>query len=263
MKDFGMFPEVVKAIQKHQQNSSCFMELPYENGYTTKLSTDFYETIGILFNIEKDFDIFEVNNGEVSWAFAAAELIRRTRSRIPGSKLIPVNKITAVLLFLFQRPELVSKRNPQEICPLFRIRCPKIQEIISGECPHYAPICLYYKFMGNTYWVKRTTVIEQAKNALDKERVLYGVFETRDNNEWGDHAEYAAVLTGHFELMKGKTEVFFHNFRERKGKSMSGYIDIRSMKKIYDGYFMEKEMTGEEKKAKAKSKYEYSYEYLW
>jgi len=257
VKEFSKYPDVLKEIHYSKENMTCSLEIANEKkDFFPKPTDDFFKTIEQLYDINSDIDLTDKNSqkDDISWAFATAELVRSTRSRIIGAKLISVKKIAALLLYLYQNPKMMHKRNPQEICPLFRIHCPLLQEYQVGECKHYTPVCLFYRLTGNPYWKKTKTVTEQVKDALDKGRVLYGVFESK-NKEWGDYPDYAAVISSHFEGYKGNTEVYFRNFREIKSKAVSAYMDVRNFKKIYDGYHLEKGLSSKEKDYKLKFEY--------
>lgn len=94
--------------------------------------------------------------------------------------------------------------------------------------------------IGNAYWRKTKTVIQQANEALEKKRVLYGIL----NNEEVEN-DSVGLITRSFSF----GEVYFENFGS---KTRSGFVKFNKFKRIYDGYFIDHELTDDEKKYKDK-----------
>lgn len=258
VKEFSPFSDLLKRIPYSKFNFSCPLEvpIPLPSYFQGNQTLDIFESIEFIYNLTSNSGFHSNTNNlktyhhaNISWAFATAEQIRLTRSQIKGSKFISVKKIALVLLYLFQNQKVALKRTPQEICPLFRIRCPEIVAFDYGECPYYFPRCFLYRLIGNDFWRKQKTVIDQAKEALDRGRVLYGMFETTEDDK---KEEIAVVIWNYFLGANGNIEASFRNFGELRSLAFSGHMDIRSFRKIYDGFFVEKELIAGEKESKSK-----------
>ena len=271
VNEFDDFSLIVKEINTLCPNGSISFEVPLaKQHYFINNSFD-YSQFTQLGDPTNQFD------QGICWAYASAELINRTRTRIIGSKSHPIEKIVGLLLVLygFGGPNSEGDLNNlgmalKKACPSFRINCPKITEYTYGECTDKWYTCFWKKITFNEDWVKTKKVQEQVLEVLRAGRKVVGSFGFQNEVEWDRFRDlYKNCNPIQSKNFTGKREgsghtVLIESYSDNEGETMLefknswgltncerhyGSMSLSLFDKFFDGYFLEKDLTNDEKKS--------------